>query len=220
MLRTRLIDERLTEAAAPGPHRLPRRRRGEEAAILASAAAMRDAGLALPLLPRVRARRCGAASRCRRYVDNMFGNANDPVKGRQMPDHYHRASGALRLDQLADRHADHAGRRLRLGRQDQEGRPRRRASTSATARPARNDFHGGHELRRRVQGARRLLLPQQRLGDQRARASGRRRRATFADKGVAYGMPGVRCRRQRRARGRARRARGRRARARAAKGRR
>jgi 2-oxoisovalerate dehydrogenase E1 component alpha subunit len=22
------------------------------------------------------------------YVDNMFGNANDPVKGRQMPDHY------------------------------------------------------------------------------------------------------------------------------------
>jgi pyruvate dehydrogenase E1 component alpha subunit len=23
-----------------------------------------------------------------RYIDNMFGNANDPVKGRQMPDHY------------------------------------------------------------------------------------------------------------------------------------
>jgi pyruvate dehydrogenase E1 component alpha subunit len=23
-----------------------------------------------------------------RYVDNMFGNANDPAKGRQMPDHY------------------------------------------------------------------------------------------------------------------------------------
>src|SRR4029079_14805132 len=23
-----------------------------------------------------------------RYLDNMFGNANDPAKGRQMPDHY------------------------------------------------------------------------------------------------------------------------------------
>jgi 2-oxoisovalerate dehydrogenase E1 component alpha subunit len=23
-----------------------------------------------------------------RYIDNMFGNANDPAKGRQMPDHY------------------------------------------------------------------------------------------------------------------------------------
>ena len=69
---------------------------------------------------------------------------------------------------------DVRARLLRRGR-DVDGRVPRRA-----------------ELRRRVQGAVHLLLPQQRLGDLVAAARSRRRRESFADQGLAYGMPGVR----------------------------
>ena len=49
----------------------------------------------------------------------------------------------LRLDQLAGRHADPAGRRLRLGREDAQARTTSRSSTSARARPRRGEFHDG-----------------------------------------------------------------------------
>jgi pyruvate dehydrogenase E1 component alpha subunit len=86
MLRTRLIDLRLTKLQRQGRIGFHVGAEGEEAAIIASAAAMRDQDWLFPCY-----REAGAALYrgypLQAYLDNMYGNANDVVKGRQMPDH-------------------------------------------------------------------------------------------------------------------------------------
>jgi 2-oxoisovalerate dehydrogenase E1 component alpha subunit len=86
MLRTRLIDVRLTKLQRQGRIGFHVGAEGEEAAIIASAAAMRAQDWLFPCY-----RESGAALYrgypLQTYVDNMYGNANDVVKGRQMPDH-------------------------------------------------------------------------------------------------------------------------------------
>ncbi|GMV13031.1 MAG: pyruvate dehydrogenase (acetyl-transferring) E1 component subunit alpha [Polyangiaceae bacterium] len=87
MLLTRMIDERLVTLQRQGRIGFHIGSLGEEAAIIGSAYAMRKQDWLFPCY-----REFGAAllrgMPLQRYVDNMFGNANDPVKGRQMPDHY------------------------------------------------------------------------------------------------------------------------------------
>jgi 2-oxoisovalerate dehydrogenase E1 component alpha subunit len=87
MLRTRLLDDRLTAIQRQGRIGFHIGSLGEEAAILGSAFALRERDWLFPCY-----REFGAAllrgMPLQRYVDNMFGNANDPAKGRQMPDHY------------------------------------------------------------------------------------------------------------------------------------
>jgi 2-oxoisovalerate dehydrogenase E1 component alpha subunit len=86
MLRTRLIDVRLTKLQRQGRIGFHVGSEGEEAAIIASAAAMRPQDWLFPCY-----REAGAALyrgyALQTYLDNMYGNANDVVKGRQMPDH-------------------------------------------------------------------------------------------------------------------------------------
>jgi pyruvate dehydrogenase E1 component alpha subunit len=86
MLRTRLIDVRLTKLQRQGRIGFHVGAEGEEAAIVASAAAMRAQDWLFPCY-----REVGAALfrgfPLQAYIDNMYGNANDVVKGRQMPDH-------------------------------------------------------------------------------------------------------------------------------------
>ena len=143
MVRVRILDERLVTLQRQGRIGFHIGSIGEEAAILGQR--LRHARSRTGSSPATAssAPRSGAGMPLQRYIDNMFGNANDPAKGRQMPDHYTLAKAALRLDQLADRHADHAGRRLRLGG----------ASSSTTTLAAlvyfgdgatsSNDFHNG-----------------------------------------------------------------------------
>lgn len=87
MLRTRMLDDRLTAIQRQGRIGFHIGSLGEEAAILGSAYALREQDWLFPCY-----REFGAALLrgfpLQRYVDNMFGNANDPAKGRQMPDHY------------------------------------------------------------------------------------------------------------------------------------
>ena len=87
MVRTRIIDERLVTLQRQGRIGFHIGSLGEEATILGSAAAARPQDWIFPCY-----REFGAlllrGMPLQRYVDNMFGNANDPVKGRQMPDHY------------------------------------------------------------------------------------------------------------------------------------
>jgi pyruvate dehydrogenase E1 component alpha subunit len=87
MLRTRLLDDRLTTLQRQGRIGFHIGSLGEEAAILGSAFAMRERDWIFPCY-----REFGAAllrgMPLQRYIDNMFGNADDPCKGRQMPDHY------------------------------------------------------------------------------------------------------------------------------------
>jgi 2-oxoisovalerate dehydrogenase E1 component alpha subunit len=87
MLRTRMLDERLTSLQRQGRIGFHVGSLGEEAAIIGAAFAMRQQDWLFPCY-----REFGAALMrgldFQRFIDNMFGNANDTVKGRQMPDHY------------------------------------------------------------------------------------------------------------------------------------
>ncbi|MEO0321636.1 MAG: thiamine pyrophosphate-dependent enzyme [Myxococcota bacterium] len=87
MVRTRTIDVQLERLQRQGRIGFHIGSLGEEASILGSAAAMRPQDWIFPCY-----REFGAllyrGMPLQTYVDNMFGNADDIVKGRQMPDHY------------------------------------------------------------------------------------------------------------------------------------
>jgi 2-oxoisovalerate dehydrogenase E1 component alpha subunit len=87
MVRVRLLDDRLVSLQRQGRIGFHIGSIGEEAAILGSTFAMRKSDWVFPCY-----REFGSAlwrgMALQRYIDNMFGNSNDTVKGRQMPDHY------------------------------------------------------------------------------------------------------------------------------------
>lgn len=86
MVLVRALDERLVTLQRQGRIGFHIGSLGEEAAVVGSAAALRSQDWAFPCY-----REFGAAlwrgMPLERYVDNMFGNATDLAKGRQMPDH-------------------------------------------------------------------------------------------------------------------------------------
>ncbi|MCC6556326.1 MAG: thiamine pyrophosphate-dependent dehydrogenase E1 component subunit alpha [Polyangiaceae bacterium] len=87
MVRVRVLDKRLVELQRQGRIGFHIGSLGEEATILGTAFATRPEDWIFPCY-----REFGAllwrGMPLQSYLDNMFGNANDPVKGRQMPDHY------------------------------------------------------------------------------------------------------------------------------------
>jgi pyruvate dehydrogenase E1 component alpha subunit len=87
MVRVRILDDRLVTLQRQGRIGFHIGSLGEEASILGSAFAMREQDWMFPCY-----REFGGAMwrgmPLQRYIDNMFGNANDPALGRQMPDHY------------------------------------------------------------------------------------------------------------------------------------
>ena len=87
MVLVRVLDERMVLLQRQGRIGFHIGSLGEEAAILGSAAALRDNDWLFPCY-----REFGAAlwrgMTLESYMHNMFGNGSDPAKGRQMPDHY------------------------------------------------------------------------------------------------------------------------------------
>ena len=87
MVRTRIVDLQLERLQRQGRIGFHIGSLGEEACIIGSAAAMRPNDWIFPCY-----REFGAllwrGFPLQTYVDNMYGNDEDPVKGRQMPDHY------------------------------------------------------------------------------------------------------------------------------------
>ena len=87
LTRTRILDERLLTLQRQGRIGFHVGSLGEEATIIGAAFALRPYDWIFPCY-----REVGAALMrglpLQRFVDNVFGNANDVVKGRQMPDHY------------------------------------------------------------------------------------------------------------------------------------
>ncbi len=87
MVRTRIIDQRLTALQRQGRIGFHVGSMGEECAIVTSAAALRDTDWIVPCY-----REIGAllwrGFPLQTFIDNMYGNADDVVKGRQMPNHY------------------------------------------------------------------------------------------------------------------------------------
>lgn len=86
MVRTRIIDDRLERLQRQGRIAFHVGSLGEEAAIVGSAAALRDQDWIVPCYREVGAL-LWRGYPLQQYVDHMYGNAGDPVHGRQMPDH-------------------------------------------------------------------------------------------------------------------------------------
>jgi 2-oxoisovalerate dehydrogenase E1 component alpha subunit len=86
MVTTRQLDERLVALQRQGRIGFHVGSLGEEAAIIGSAFAIRKSDWLFPCY-----REFGAALMrgldLQKFMDNMFGNANDTVQGRQMPNH-------------------------------------------------------------------------------------------------------------------------------------
>jgi pyruvate dehydrogenase E1 component alpha subunit len=87
MLGARTLDDRLVTLQRQGRIGFHIGSLGEEACILGTAFALRESDWIFPCY-REFAAALWRGMPLGRYLDNMFGNANDPAKGRQMPDHY------------------------------------------------------------------------------------------------------------------------------------
>ncbi len=87
MVKTRIIDERAVALQRQGRIGFHIGSLGEEATVIGTAFALRREDWLFPCY-----REFGAAlyrgMPLERYFDNLYGNANDPAKGRQMPDHW------------------------------------------------------------------------------------------------------------------------------------
>ena len=189
MVRTRLLDDRLVT--------LQRQERigfhigslGEEATILGSAYAARPEDWLFPCY-----REFGAAlwrgMPLQRYVDNMFGNANDLVKGRQMPDHYTYRAGHFGSisSPIGTQIAQAVGFAWAAKIKKEDLVALAYFGEGATSS---NDFHNAMNFAGVFKTP--VVFVCRNNGwaisvpTERQTAS-----ATFAEKGIAYGMPGVR----------------------------
>ncbi|MEZ4295515.1 MAG: thiamine pyrophosphate-dependent dehydrogenase E1 component subunit alpha [Polyangiaceae bacterium] len=189
MVRVRILDDRLVALQRQGRIGFHIGSLGEEAAILGSAFAMRASDWVFPCY-----REFGAAllrgMPLQRYIDNMFGNANDPVKGRQMPDHYTYRKGNFGSisSPIGTQITQAAGFAWAARIKKEDAAVLVYFGDGATSS---NDFHNGMNFAGvfrapvvffcRNNGWAISVPTERQTGS-----------ATFAEKGIAYGIPGVR----------------------------
>lgn len=190
MVRTRILDERLVTLQRQGRIGFHIGSLGEEATILGSAYGLRDSDWIFPCY-----REFGAAllrgMPLQSYLDNMFGNANDPAKGRQMPDHYtHKAAkfGSI---------SSPIGTQITQAVGFAWGARSRKEDLVALVyfgegATSSNEFHNGMNFAGVFKAPVVFLLRNNgwaiSVPTERQSAS-----ETFAAKGVAYGVPAIRC---------------------------
>ena len=190
MLRSRMIDVRLLKLQRQGRIAFHVGAEGEEAAILGSAAALRDQDWIFPCYREVSAALYRGLP-LQTYIDNMFGNANDVVKGRQMPDHI--SAREFRFGSIT----------APIGTQITQAvgfawaaKLRRQDIVTATyfgdGATSSNDFHAGMNFAGVYQLPTLFLLRNNGWAisvpsDQQTHAR------TYADKGIGYGIPATRC---------------------------
>ncbi|MFO0763163.1 MAG: thiamine pyrophosphate-dependent enzyme [Byssovorax sp.] len=188
-LLTRRLDERLIALHRQGRIGFHIGSLGEEATILGSAYALRAEDWILPCY-----REFGAAllrgMPLARYLDNMFGNAADPAKGRQMPDHacYRPAHYASVSSPIGTQitHAAGVAWAAKIKKDDVVALAYFGEGATSSA-----DFHNG------INFAGVFKVPAvfvcRNNGWAISVPAGRQTATeTFAEKGVAYGVPGVR----------------------------
>jgi len=190
MLRTRVIDERLIKLQRQGRIGFHIGSLGEEACIIASAAALRDEDWILPCY-----REFGAllwrGMPLQTYVDNMYGNSGDPVQGRQMPDHY--TARHLKFGSVSSPIGTQMTQAVGLGKAAQmKGKDEVVGVYFGEGATSSNDFHTGMNFAGVMKAPVIFLCRNNRwaisVPSEKQTAS-----HTFADKAIAYGMPGVRC---------------------------
>ncbi len=190
MVLMRALDERMVTLQRQGRIGFHIGSYGEEAAVLGSAAALRETDWLFPCY-----REFGAAlwrgMTLAEYLDNMFGNAKDLVKGRQMPDH------------ITCRHAKFGSVSSPIGTQITQAvgfgwAARIKKDDLCTlvyfgdGATSSSEFHNGLNFAGVFKTPTVFLCRNNgwaiSVPTERQTAS-----ATFAQKGVAYGVPGVRC---------------------------
>jgi 2-oxoisovalerate dehydrogenase E1 component alpha subunit len=190
MLRTRLVDARLMKLQRQGRIGFHVGSEGEEAAIIAATAALRDQDWIFPCY-----REWGAALfrgwPLQSYFDNMYGNANDVVQGRQMPDHI--TARAVHFGSIT----------APIGTQITQAvgfawaaKIKRQELVTATffgdGATSSNDFHAGMNFAGVYQLPTLFLLRNNGWAIS-VPADRQTHSRTYADKGLAYGVPAVRC---------------------------
>lgn len=189
MLRNRLLDDRMIMLQRQGRIGFYIGSTGEEAAIIGSIGALRPSDWLFPCY-RENGGYLLRGMPFQRFVDNLFGNANDPVMGRQMPNHisWRDANITSVSSPIGTQipQAVGAGLAAKLS-----GRDDVMLTFFGEGGTSSNDFHTGMNfagvwkapvvfLCRNNQWA--ISVPREKQC-----AAG-----TFADKAAGYGMPGVR----------------------------
>ncbi|MDD9936287.1 MAG: thiamine pyrophosphate-dependent enzyme [Myxococcales bacterium] len=190
MLRGRIIDERLMKLQRQGRIGFHVGAEGEEAAIVASAAAMEPQDWLAPCYREVAAALYRGLP-LQTYIDNMYGNADDTCLGRQMPDH------VTARDQRYVSVTAPIGTQItqavglawasKLKREDVVS-----AAYFGDGATSSNDFHAAMNFAGVFKTPCLFLLRNNgwaiSVPADRQTAS-----RTYADKGIAYGVPAVRC---------------------------
>jgi 2-oxoisovalerate dehydrogenase E1 component alpha subunit len=163
---------------------------GEEAAIVAAAAALRDQDWLFPCYREVGAALYRGLS-LQTYIDNMYGNANDVVKGRQMPDHI--TARDVRFGSITSPIGTQITQAVgfawaaKLKRQNLIT-----ACYFGDGATSSNDFHAGMNFAGVFQIPTLFLLRNNGWAIS-VPAEQQTRSRTYADKGIAYGIPAQRC---------------------------
>jgi pyruvate dehydrogenase E1 component alpha subunit len=190
MVRTRLLDDRMVTLQRQGRIGFHVGSLGEEAAILGSTFVMRENDWIFPCY-----REFGSALfrglSLQAYVDNMFGNANDQVKGRQMPDHVtYRAGNFCTTSSTVGTQITPAvgvAWAAKISRDDVVT-----ISYFGDGATSTNDFHAGMNFAA-VFKLPTILFCRNNGWAISTPASKQTASASFADKGLAYQVPFLRC---------------------------
>ena len=190
MVRTRIIDARLLKMQRQGRVGFHVGCEGEEAAVLASAAALRDQDWIFPCYREVGAALYRGFS-LQTYIDNMCGNANDVVKGRQMPDHI--TAKGVHFGSITSPIGTQITQAVGFAWAAKIKREQLvTASYFGDGATSSNDFHAGMNFAGVFQVPTVFLLRNNGWAIS-VPAEQQTHSRTYADKGIAYGVPAVRC---------------------------
>jgi pyruvate dehydrogenase E1 component alpha subunit len=190
MVRTRLIDGRMLKLQRQGRVGFHVGCEGEEAAVIASAAALRDHDWIFPCYREVGAALYRGFS-LQTYLDNMYGNINDVVKGRQMPDHI--TARSVCFNSISSPIGTQISQAVGFA---WASKLKRESSVTAVyfgdGATSSNDFHAGMNFAGVFQVPTLFLLRNNGWAIS-VPAEHQTHSRTYADKGIAYGIPALRC---------------------------
>ena len=190
MVRTRMVDRALERLQRQGRVGFHVGSHGEEAAIVAATAALRDRDFIVPCY-----RELGAllyrGFPLKTALDNMLGNADDLCHGRQMPDHYaSRKYRYLSVSAPIGTHLPHAVGLAWAARK--KGRDEVAAVFFGDGATSSEGFHASMNFAAVMNAPVVFLLRNNRWAIS-TPIEKQTRCENLADKAVAYGMPSVRC---------------------------
>lgn len=190
MVLTRLVDEQLNRLQRQGRIGFHIGSIGEEASIVGPVAALRNEDWIVPCY-----REFGAflyrGYPLQGYIDHMYGNADDMVHGRQMPDHY--TAKHLRFGSISSPVGTQISQAVGLAwAARHKGTDEVVSVFFGEGATSSNDFHAGLNMAG-VFKAPLLFLCRNNRWAISTPAEKQSASKTFADKGIAYGVEGLRC---------------------------